>query len=92
MAKREGDDSLLDHRRELIGHARRPPFARPQHLKPRALDLCLPAVVGRAVHPEGPARMGNRGAASEIEELQAVAEQHVILGHATPSLVGAEGA
>jgi hypothetical protein len=83
VAQRERDDALLDHRRELVGHLRTAALARPEHLKAGALDLRLPAVVRRAMHAEDPARVTDRRARREIEQLQAIAEQHVILRHAT---------
>jgi hypothetical protein len=83
IAQRKRDDPLLDHRRELVGHLRAPTLTRTQHLNARALDHRLPAVVRRAVHPEGAARVRDRRARGQVEELQAIAEQHVILRHAT---------
>jgi hypothetical protein len=38
MGDREGDDPLLDHRRQLVGHLR-PPTLPPQHLEPLPVDL-----------------------------------------------------
>jgi hypothetical protein len=55
VAEREGDDSLLDQRRELVGHLRAAPLARAQHLEPVPVDLRLPAVVRRAVDAEAAA-------------------------------------
>jgi len=46
-----------------------------------AVDLPLPGVIGRAVDPEGPARRRHARAGGLGEQLLAVAEQHVILGH-----------
>ena len=69
--------------RQLVGHHRPASLARAQHLQPRPVDLLLPAVIGRAVHPEHPTRVGHRRPRGEIEQLQAIAEQHVILSHAT---------
>jgi len=86
MPQREGDDPLLNHLGELVGHPWRPPLPGPQHLQPVALDFALPRVVGRAVNPEAPASFGDAGAGGLGEEGLAVAEQHVILGHATPFL------
>jgi hypothetical protein len=85
MAESEGDDSLLDHLRELVRHPRAPPLARAEHLEPVALDLALPAVVGRAVNAEDATGLGDRGAVGQIEELQAIAEQRVIIRHAAHS-------
>jgi hypothetical protein len=93
MGEREGDDPLLDHRRELVGHPRPSPLARAQHLQPVAVDLSLPGVVGRAVDAEGATGVADRGPAGEIEQLQPVAEEHVIIRHATQLLsLGGEGA
>src|SRR5207245_8618646 len=84
---------LLDEHRQLVGHLRPPPLPRPQHLQPVPVDLRLPGVVGRAMHAEGAAGMADRGAAGEIEQLQPVAEEHVIMRHATQLLsLGGEGA
>jgi hypothetical protein len=44
------------------------------------------------VNTEDPAGVSDRRAARQVKELQALAEQHVILRHATPSLFGDEGA
>jgi hypothetical protein len=85
VTRGEGHDPLLDDQRDLVGHLRPAAFARPEHLQALAIDLRLPAVVGRAMYPERPARMTNRRARREIEQLQAIAEQHVILRHATPA-------
>ena len=81
MSDREADDPFLDHLRQLVGHLRPAPLPRPEHLKPVAIDLALPRVVGRAVNTEAPARLRNAGAGGLGEQLQAIAEQHVILGH-----------
>src|SRR5262249_32815620 len=90
---RVGEDPLLDHRRQLVRHPRPPPLARPQHLQPVPVDLRLPAVVGRAVNTEGATSLADRGPAAEIEQLQPVAEEHVIIRHATQLLsLGGEGA
>jgi hypothetical protein len=83
VAQRKRHDALLDDRRELIGHLRAPALAGPEHLEARALDVRLPAVERRAVHPEDPARVADRRARGQIEQLHAIAEQHVILRHAT---------
>jgi hypothetical protein len=85
VGDREAQDPLLDHLRELVGHLRAAALPRPQHLEPVALDLALPGVVGRAVDPEDPAGGRDVGAGGLGEELLAIAEQDVILGHATPS-------
>src|SRR5215213_2093582 len=82
MAQRERYYPLLDHHRELVRHLRTPALPRPEHLQPRPLDLPLPAVIGRAMHPEDTTRMRDRRTRREIKQLQAIAEQHVILRHA----------
>ncbi len=87
VGDREREDALLDDAREGIWHLRAPALARPEHLQARGVDLTLPAVVGRAVDAERPAGARNVGARGEIEELQAIAEQHVILSHAAPLFV-----
>jgi len=93
MAEREGNDPLLDERRQLVRHLRAPPLPRPQHLQALPIDLGLPDVVGRAMHAEGTASVADRGATGQVEELQPVAEQHVIMRHATQLLsLGGEGA
>jgi hypothetical protein len=62
-----------------------PALARTQHLEPVALDLGSPAVVGRAVDAERATGLGDGGAPGQGEDLLAVAEQGVIIGHATRS-------
>ena len=90
---RERNDPLLHDRRQLVGHLRAPTLPRSQHLQPVPVDLRLPAVVGRAMDTEGATGMANRGPASKIEQLQPVAEEHVIMRHATQLLsLGGEGA
>jgi hypothetical protein len=94
VGDREREDSLLDHPRQLVGHLRAPALAGAEDLGPVALDLPLPGVVGRAMDPEGPTGLRHRGPAGEVEELQAVAEQPVIIGHAAhflSPLLGGEG-
>jgi hypothetical protein len=94
MGDRKRQDPLLDHRRQLVGHLRGAPLARAQDLGPVALDATLPGVIGRAVDSEGPTGLRHRGPAGEVEELQAVAEQPVIIGHAAhflSPLLGGEG-
>ena len=85
MAEREGDDPLLDQRRELVRHPRPAPLARAQRTQALPLDLALPSVVGRAVDTEGAAGGGNPDPAGQVDQLQPVAEQDVILRHATRS-------
>jgi hypothetical protein len=85
MGEREGDDPLLDHLGQGVRHLRPPALARAQHLEAVALDLTLPAVVGRAVDAEGPTGLGDRRAGGVGKDLLAVAEQGVIIGHAARS-------
>ncbi len=94
MGEREGDDPLLDERRQLIRHPRLPALARAQHLQSVPVDLPPPGVVGRAMNSEGTARLRDSNPAGQIEQLQPVAEEHVILRHATqlPSSLGGEEA
>src|SRR6266571_1654294 len=83
MRERERDDPLLHDRRELVGHPRPAPLARTQHLQPVPVDLPLPGVVGRAMNTESTTRLRDTHPSREIEQLQPVAEEHVILRHAT---------
>src|SRR5712691_7392948 len=93
LGEREGDYPLLHDRGQLVGHPRAPPLARAQHLQAVPVDLPLPGVIGRAMNTEGTAGVADRGAAGEIEQLQPVAEEHVIMRHATQLLsLGGEGA
>ena len=85
MAEGEGDDTALDERGELVRHAWLPPLPRTQDLEPVALDAPLPDVVGRTVDTEDAARLRDADAAGEVDELQPVAEEDVILGHAAHS-------
>src|SRR4029077_13513080 len=64
-----------------------------QHLKAMPVDLALPVVVGGTVHPERPARRRDARPRCLREQLLAVAEQHVILGHQAQPLssLGGEG-
>jgi hypothetical protein len=90
---REAEDPLLDHPRQRVGHLRAPPFPRAQHLQPVAIDLALPRVIRRPLHPERPARVRHARSGGEREQLQAIAEQHVILRHAALlRSLGGEGA
>src|SRR6185312_17272748 len=93
MSEREGDDPLLDHLRQRVGHLRPPTLPWTQHLKAVTVDLALPGVVGGAMHPERPARRRDIGSRSLREQLLAVAEQHVILRHQAQPLssLGGEG-
>ena len=83
MGEREGDDPLFDDRRQLVWHPRPSTLTRAQHLQPVPIDLPLPSVVGRAMHAEGATGVADRGTTGEVEQLQPVAEQDVILRHAT---------
>jgi len=86
VGDREAEDPLLDHLRQLVGHPRTAPLSGTQHLEAVAIDLALPGIEGRAVHPEAPAGLRDAGAGGLGKEGLAVAEQHVILGHAAPFL------
>jgi hypothetical protein len=46
-------------------------------------DVDLEQLVGRAVNAERPAGVADRRSLREIKQLEAIAEQHVILRHAT---------
>jgi len=85
VAEREGDDPLLDQRRELIGHPWSAALARPQRAQALALDPSLPGVVGRTVDTERAAGRGDADPSRQVDQLQPVAEQDIILGHATRS-------
>src|SRR6266498_3971421 len=88
----EGDDPRLDQHRKLVRHLRAPPLARAQHLQP-SRSTCAVQVVGLAVNAEGTAGMADRGAPGQVEQLQPVAEEDVIMRHATQLLsLGGEGA
>jgi hypothetical protein len=84
LAEREGDDPLLQMRPELVRHPRPAPLPRPQRLQAPPLDLLRPAVIGRVMHTHRPASRTNTDLAREREQPQPIAEQHVILRHATP--------
>jgi len=85
VGEREGDQPLLDHRWQLVWHLRAAPLARTQYLEPMPVDLPLPTVVGRAMDTEAATSRGDTNRTSEIEQLQPVAEENVILRHATRS-------
>jgi hypothetical protein len=85
MAQREGDDPLLNKRGELVGHPRPPALTRTQCTQTLPLDLALPGVVGGTVHTEGTAGSRNPDPPGEVNQLQPVAEEDVILRHATRS-------
>src|SRR4051812_5372541 len=85
MRDRKRQDPLLDHLRQLVRHLRLAALPRAQDLQPVTLDLALPRVVGRTMNPERPAGLSDVRAGGLAEQLQAIAEQHVILRHATPS-------
>jgi hypothetical protein len=93
VSDREGHDPLLDHLRQRVGHLRPPALTWPEHLKAVTVNLALLGVVGRAVHPEHPARRRDARPRCLREKLLAVAEQHVILGHQAQPLssLGGEG-
>src|SRR3954454_25027966 len=67
--------------RDLVWHPWRAPLTRAQHLEAVTVDRCTPAVVGRAVHAEHPAGLAHARLRGVREELQAEAEQHVIIRH-----------
>lgn len=79
MTKRESDDPLLEERRELVGRPRPAAFPRPQDLQAVPLDPALPTEVGGAVDAEDTAGFVDGGTPGQIEQLQPVAEEHVIL-------------
>jgi hypothetical protein len=85
VAEREGDDPAFHERRQLVRHARLPPLSGAENLEAVALDAPLPDVVGGTVDTEDAARLRDADAAGEVDELQPVAEEHVILGHAAHS-------
>src|SRR4029079_6483072 len=94
MAERERHDPLLNERRELVGETWAAPLPRAQDLKAVPLDTPLPDVVGRTMDPEHPTRLTHRSANGVVEQLQPIAEQHVILRHAAhpfPSDLAVEG-
>jgi hypothetical protein len=82
MPERERDDPLLEDLRKLVGHHRPPALTRPEHLQSLTVDLRLPAVIRRAMHTHQPARLADPTLPGEREQLQAIAEQHVIMRHA----------
>src|SRR5436190_11578139 len=73
MGEREGDDPLLDDRRELVRHPRPAPLPWAQHLQPVPVDLPLPGVVGRTMNTESTTGSRDADPAGEIEQLQPVA-------------------
>jgi hypothetical protein len=88
MSEREGRDPLLEVGIDLVGLPWPPSLPQPPRLETEALELALPAVVARAVHPHHPA--GLRDVAELLgqrEHPQAESEQHVILRHAAPPLL-----
>src|SRR5689334_6455612 len=85
MPERERDDLVLNEHRELIGHLRTTTLSRAQHLQALAIDVHLPAVIGRAMHAHYPTRLRNPELTSQRKQSQAIAEQHVILSHADSS-------
>ena len=82
MGQGEGQHALLDVRANLIGHPWAAALADPQRLKPPAVDLLLPAVIGRVVHAHRPARRSHADLRCQREQPQAIAEQDVIIRHA----------
>ncbi len=59
MPEGAGDDALLDEHGNGVRHLRAAALAGPQDLEPEALDLCIPAVEGRAVDAVEPAGGGH---------------------------------
>jgi hypothetical protein len=92
MPERKGHDALFEHLRQLVGHLRSPPLTRAQHFKPVPVDLSLPRIERGAMHAKRSARVRDARPRREREQLQAIAEQHVILRHAArPPSLGGEG-
>jgi hypothetical protein len=56
VTERVGDHLLLHQRAGGIRHPRHPPLSGPQDLRAIAVQLALPAVVGRGMDPHGPTR------------------------------------
>ncbi len=81
LAEGQGDDLLLEPRRDLVGHARRPALAGPQDHQPVAQDERPPVVIGRAVEAELAARATHANLFSAREKLQAMPIDEVIIGH-----------
>ena len=81
MGDGESEDPRLDDRGELVGHAWRTALPGAEHLEPRALDHPLPAIVGRAVHPEDATGLADPAFAGDVEQLQAEPEQDVRIKH-----------
>jgi hypothetical protein len=78
MAETEPDDPLLHQHRELVGPHRPAALPRADHLQALALDHRLPAVMRRAMYTDQPARLADAALPGEREQLQAIAERHVI--------------
>src|SRR5690606_42025763 len=67
---------------DLVWHPRPAALADAQAVEPVALELWLPAVIGRAGDPHLPAGLAHRAQLlGQRKEPQAVAEQDVIMGH-----------
>jgi len=82
VSEGKGDDALLEVGAELVGHPRSPALAHLQGFQAPAVDLALPAIVGRAIDPHRPA--GGRDVAQllgEGEQPQAESDEHVMLCH-----------
>src|SRR6266542_1780283 len=89
LAQGEGDDSLLEEGRELVGHARRTALTRPQDLQTVTLHEGSPAVIARAVIAELAAGPTNADVPGAREQTQTVTEEQIIIGHGSgPPLVG----
>jgi len=81
MTKGKADDSLLNPRRQLVGHSGPTPFSRAQHLQPVSLDQRFPSVVPGAVIAKLPAGSSYTDLASLGEQQQTVAEEQIIISH-----------
>jgi len=81
MGEREGEDPLLEVGSERVRHPQRTALPDAQSLEAPAVDLLLPAVVGRVVHAHRPTGGTNADLACEREEAQAEAEEDVIIRH-----------
>src|SRR5579872_2471642 len=81
MAEGKADDSFLDPGRKLVGHPRRPPLPRPQHLQALALHHWFPAVIPRAVIAELLTGSTDTDLAGPGKQLQAMAKEQIIISH-----------
>jgi uncharacterized protein involved in type VI secretion and phage assembly len=81
----EGDHSLLQPGRHLVGHPRPPSVPRAEHLQPLAQHLVAQPVVAGAVVAELAAGLSYPHLAGSGEKLDPVAKEQVIIGHGRPS-------